>query len=208
MPFSRILFYNCTSPRCPWCNWRCTCADRAAVPWGLTGLQHRPSLRCSSSLLTCGIRTVLFCLNKPLAVLGWFGEGWRGPWMRMSTAVTGKPNGILQFSSLSPPREAGKFCSSLETADPRHPASGPPKSRTGEEGCGYSQCVSHLWQEIRDQSKLTPTLTGLRYDSQTDTQWVVELKARALSLCLSRVYKHPLGKDVVATLNKIIWMFT
>ena len=91
--------------------------------WGLTGLQRRSSSRCSSSLLTCGIRTVLFCLNKPLAVLGWFGEGWRGPWMRMSTAVIGKPNGILQFSSPSPPREAGKFCPSLESADPRHPAS-------------------------------------------------------------------------------------
>ena len=78
MPSSRNPFYNCTSPRCPWCDWRCSCANRAAVLWGVTGLQHRSSFRCSSSLLTCGIKTVLFCLNKPLAVLGWFGEGWRG----------------------------------------------------------------------------------------------------------------------------------
>ena len=77
--------------------------------------------------------------------------------MRMSTAVIGKPNGILQFSSPSPPREAGKFLSLLGICRPQASSLlGHPSPRQVRKVVDIPS-VSHLRQEIRDQSKLTPT---------------------------------------------------
>ena len=138
-------FNNCTSQQSPWCGWYCTWAvyvpqpDRAAVPRGLTGcnIGHHSDAWVPSWSLESGL----------------FPFVWINPWQFLD-ALGGLKRPLnedvhssywkAQWDSLvfipKPSQGSWKFCFSLESADPRHPASWATKSKTGEEGWGYSQC--------------------------------------------------------------------
>ena len=52
MPSSRNPFYNCTSPRCPWCDWRCSCAASQGCNIGPHSDAQAPSWHVESRLFS------------------------------------------------------------------------------------------------------------------------------------------------------------
>ena len=196
-------FNNCTSQQSPWCGWYCTWAvhvpqpDRAAVPRGLTGcnIGHHSDAWVPSWPLESGLFS--FVWINPWQFLDALGRVEEAPEWGCPQQLLGSPVG---FSSFHPQALPGKLEVPFLLGICRPQASGllgHPSPRQVRKAGGIPSVVSCLWQEIRDQSKLIPDhTTGLRSDSQTDTQRVVELKASSLSLCLSRVYKHPLEEKM------------
>lgn len=139
-------FNNCTSQQSPWCDWYCTWAvhvpqpDRAAVPQGLTGcnIGHHSDAWVPSWPLESGLFS--FVWINPWQFLDALGSVDEAPEWGCPQQLLESPVGFSSFHPQALPGKLGSSVSPWNLQTPGIQPPGPPKSKTGEEGWGYSQC--------------------------------------------------------------------